>query len=168
MESVEENNSASALLQSAGIKKKLHSGEYTLSQKRGRSKVWEIFSNVKNNSGEELPDIVACKRCYSIYKFTGSEKQKQGTTGGSPPEWDLFKDMQALLAPYKSYHPEGLVMDNINNLNSSIISAPLSPISEPFPSPPISVTSPSTSPSIATPLPSPSMTIGSPLPLQSA
>ncbi|XP_017465831.1 PREDICTED: uncharacterized protein LOC108358843 isoform X2 [Rhagoletis zephyria] len=42
------------------------------------------------------------------------EKQKVGPTGGSPSTWNLFQEMQSLLAPYKSYHTEGLLVDSVN------------------------------------------------------
>lgn len=47
--------------------------------------------------------------------MNSKEKTKIGSTGGSPSEWDLYKDMENLLSSYKSYHPEGLVADCINS-----------------------------------------------------
>lgn len=54
------------------IKEKLTSGMYSLIEKRGRSEVWQFFSKIKNDDGEELVNLVACKTCYTVLKFTGS------------------------------------------------------------------------------------------------
>ncbi|XP_073838387.1 uncharacterized protein isoform X2 [Musca autumnalis] len=48
------------------------------------------------------------------------EKQKIGTTGGSPSDWDLFKDVEMLLAPCKSINTEFLVLDSINNIDATL------------------------------------------------
>lgn len=45
---------------------------YTLIEKRGRSEVWQFFSKIKKENGEELVDVVACKMCFTVLKFTGS------------------------------------------------------------------------------------------------
>ncbi|XP_036320747.1 proline-rich protein 12-like [Rhagoletis pomonella] len=102
------------------------------------------------------------------------EKQKVGPTGGSPSNWNLFQEIQSLLAPYKSYHTEGLLVDSVNNINSqSLCSIPGSPLpspsaysASPLPSPSIAATSPLPSPSIpiTSPLPSPSIPVISPVP----
>ncbi|XP_073822056.1 uncharacterized protein [Musca autumnalis] len=48
------------------------------------------------------------------------EKQKIGTTGGLPSDWDLFKDVEMLLAPCKSINTEFLVLDSINSLAATL------------------------------------------------
>lgn len=50
------------------IKNKILSGEYSIDVKRGRSKVWEIFGTVRNESGDQIDKIVACRTCFNIYK----------------------------------------------------------------------------------------------------
>ncbi|XP_037808854.1 uncharacterized protein LOC119601785 [Lucilia sericata] len=47
------------------------------------------------------------------------EKQKIGTAGGSLSDWDLYKEVESLLAPSKTYNSEGLVVDSVNNINTS-------------------------------------------------
>lgn len=54
------------------IKEKLHKGAYKLIDKRGRSKVWDFFSRVQKENGDEEVGIVACKVCFAVYKFVGS------------------------------------------------------------------------------------------------
>lgn len=60
----------------------------------------------------------SCGECtyvdYDFYYLHRKEKQTIGISGGSPSDWDLYKDMETLLAPYKSYNPEGLVVDSVN------------------------------------------------------
>lgn len=51
------------------IKSKLLTGELKFSDKRKKSKVWEIFGSIENSNGQEIPNIVACKKCFNIYKF---------------------------------------------------------------------------------------------------
>lgn len=58
--------------QLANIKEKLISGEYKFTVKRGRSKVWEIFSKFCDANGDEIAGMIACKTCYSSYRFAGS------------------------------------------------------------------------------------------------
>ncbi|XP_065356333.1 uncharacterized protein LOC135950727 [Calliphora vicina] len=52
------------------------------------------------------------------------EKQKIGTTGDSPSDWDLYKEVECLLAPSKAYNSEGLVVDiwkkNIEQIEEKI------------------------------------------------
>ncbi|XP_067617113.1 uncharacterized protein [Eurosta solidaginis] len=41
------------------------------------------------------------------------EKAQIGPSGGAPSSWPLYAEIHQLLAPFKSYNPEGLVEDSI-------------------------------------------------------
>lgn len=51
------------------LKQKILSGCYKISDKRGRSKVWETFGKIINDTGGEIDNLVACRNCYSIFTF---------------------------------------------------------------------------------------------------
>lgn len=51
------------------IKEKIVSGEYKISDKRGRSKVWDCFSIIKNENDIEIENFVVCKSCNNVYKY---------------------------------------------------------------------------------------------------
>lgn len=50
------------------MKRKILSGEFSIDSKRGRSKVWNTFGAVKNEMGLVIENIVACRKCYNIYR----------------------------------------------------------------------------------------------------
>ncbi|XP_058986633.1 uncharacterized protein LOC131806512 [Musca domestica] len=61
------------------------------------------------------------------------EKRLVGTTGGSPSDWELYKEMEMLLAPCKTYNTEFLVLDSVNDIDAILTcevsnSPPSSPI----------------------------------------
>lgn len=51
------------------LKAKIVSGEYKISNKRGKSRVWNIFGQMQNNLGEDIENIVICRICHNIYKY---------------------------------------------------------------------------------------------------
>lgn len=58
------------------MKTKINSGEYKITNKRGRSEVWNIFGPLINDKGEEiLTHLVGCKTCNNVYKYS-----KNGTS----------------------------------------------------------------------------------------
>ncbi|XP_037940279.1 uncharacterized protein LOC119673117 [Teleopsis dalmanni] len=60
---------SSTTLTYADIKSKLFAGHYTLQfSKRGTSMVWKMFGTIKDENGAEIPDLVACKICYSVMR----------------------------------------------------------------------------------------------------
>lgn len=65
-------SSSNTLLLMPLIKNLIISGELKKSSKRGRSKVWEVFGKVVNMSEEEIKDIVACRKCFNVYKYNGT------------------------------------------------------------------------------------------------
>lgn len=61
-------NSLSSLNNSA-IKENIINGRFQIVNKRGRSKVWEVFGKVSDETAQEIPKIVACRKCLNIYKY---------------------------------------------------------------------------------------------------
>lgn len=57
------------MLNNSVIKAKIVSGEFKINNKRGRSKVWDVFGSIKNENGDEIQNLVACKNCFSVHKF---------------------------------------------------------------------------------------------------
>ena len=53
-------------------KSKITGGQFRIAQKRGKSKVWDIFGHVIGQENNEIPNIVACRACFSVFKFTGA------------------------------------------------------------------------------------------------
>ncbi|KAH8344385.1 hypothetical protein KR084_010639 [Drosophila pseudotakahashii] len=53
----------------ADLKRKLSSGQYTLRDKRGRSKVWQLFAVIVDEKGDDIENFVACRNCYNVHKF---------------------------------------------------------------------------------------------------
>lgn len=51
------------------IKVKILNGEFKVKIHKGRSRLWNLFAKIENKSGEELPDLVTCRSCYTIYKY---------------------------------------------------------------------------------------------------
>jgi hypothetical protein len=64
-----------AALNFAEIKEKLVSKEYELvfenNKKKQRSSVWNTFGRIKNGNNI-FENIVACRHCYHILKYSGS------------------------------------------------------------------------------------------------
>jgi len=61
-------------MESNDVEKKVRSGEFKISSKRkGRSKVWNIFSEIIKEDGSTLPHFVYCRICNNIYKFNGQQ-----------------------------------------------------------------------------------------------
>lgn len=63
------NSETSEMLNNSAIKLKILCGEFKVSNKRGTSKVWNIFGKIENSSGEELHNLVCCRICTNIYKY---------------------------------------------------------------------------------------------------
>lgn len=59
-------------LSNSAIKSKIVSGEFKINNKRGKSKIWNVFGKIDNASGEELPQLVACRICKNVYKYNHS------------------------------------------------------------------------------------------------
>jgi len=53
----------------ADLKQRLSSGQYTLRDKRGRSKVWQLFAVIVDENGDDIENFVACRNCYNVHKF---------------------------------------------------------------------------------------------------
>lgn len=65
-------DSSSFKLYAANIKSKLLANELKPSIKRGRSKVWNTFSRIIDETGIENKDLVVCNTCKNVYKFEKS------------------------------------------------------------------------------------------------
>lgn len=56
-------------LNAFAIKSKILNGELRISNKRGTSKVWDIFGKIENLDGVVFPSMVICRQCNNVYKF---------------------------------------------------------------------------------------------------
>ncbi|TDG52483.1 hypothetical protein AWZ03_001313 [Drosophila navojoa] len=54
------------------FKSKIISGQIQLREKRGRSRAWNIFATMIDENGDEIENFVACRNCFSSYKFVNS------------------------------------------------------------------------------------------------
>lgn len=45
-------------------------GQIKLKEKRGRSRVWNIFAALVDENGEDIENFVACRNCFNVYKFS--------------------------------------------------------------------------------------------------
>lgn len=59
-------------MNSSNVKENIKSGTYKISDKRGRSKIWECFGIIKDENDEEILNFVACKTCTNVYKYNKS------------------------------------------------------------------------------------------------
>ncbi|KAH8290876.1 hypothetical protein KR054_006619 [Drosophila jambulina] len=53
------------------IKGLIQAGTLRFSNKRSRSRVWDVFARIEDQSGAEIPNVVICRTCSSIYKYLG-------------------------------------------------------------------------------------------------
>lgn len=44
-------------------------GQIKLKEKRGRSRVWNIFAALVDENGDDIENFVACRNCFNVYKF---------------------------------------------------------------------------------------------------
>ncbi|XP_050332828.1 uncharacterized protein LOC126761009 [Bactrocera neohumeralis] len=55
------------------IMQKIEDGVYELSEKRrGKSKTWNVFAQIKKEDGTLLNDFVSCRKCLRLYKFSNN------------------------------------------------------------------------------------------------
>jgi len=53
------------------IKAQIEAGALRISNKRSRSKVWDVFARIEDQSGVALENIVMCRACLSLLKYHG-------------------------------------------------------------------------------------------------
>ncbi|KAH8348806.1 hypothetical protein KR084_011297 [Drosophila pseudotakahashii] len=53
------------------IKAQIEAGVLRFSNKRSRSKVWDVFARIEDQSGAAIQDIVMCRTCSSLLKYHG-------------------------------------------------------------------------------------------------
>nr|XP_044248916.1 uncharacterized protein LOC123002675 [Drosophila takahashii] len=53
------------------IKAQIDAGVLRFSNKRSRSKVWDVFARIEDQSGAAIQDIVMCRTCNSLMKYHG-------------------------------------------------------------------------------------------------
>lgn len=56
-------------LNTSEIKSKILNGELKIINKRGNSKVWNVFGKIECLTGVELPNFVVCRICNNVYKY---------------------------------------------------------------------------------------------------
>lgn len=52
----------------------IDNGTYKLTQKRGKSAVWSVFTEIKWSDGSTLEGFVYCRKCKHLLKFNGKQK----------------------------------------------------------------------------------------------
>lgn len=65
------DNNSNNKINKFAIKTKIQCGEFKLIKNPGRSKIWEIFFKIEENNGQEVPNVVACNICKSVYSHNG-------------------------------------------------------------------------------------------------
>ncbi|KAL7728880.1 hypothetical protein ACLKA6_004222 [Drosophila palustris] len=56
----------------ADFRAKIISGQIKLKEKRGRSRVWNMFGTLVDENGDDIEHFVACRSCFNTYKYVNS------------------------------------------------------------------------------------------------
>lgn len=58
------------MCESQAIAEKISSGEMTLCETKGKSKVWEVFAKIMEQDGSPVKNFVSCRHCKKLLKYS--------------------------------------------------------------------------------------------------
>lgn len=61
------------IMKKAFVTSQLKAGDFKISKKKGRSKVWSFFGQIVDSDNVEIKDFVACRECNRVSKYNGQQ-----------------------------------------------------------------------------------------------